>query len=190
MPSKAALRRIALARRSSLQPQERQDRNAQIRHRLTAVPEFASAKSILFYVSFGEEVDTHELMKGCFGRKTVLVPRVEGDVLHVHEMQSLDDLQPGSFGILEPAPNTPEVDPSIAEIVVVPGAAFDLRGNRIGYGKGYYDRLLEGVSAVKIGLAFDRQMMETIPVEDHDIPMDILVTNERLLDFRSQRAAS
>ncbi|MGE9295850.1 MAG: 5-formyltetrahydrofolate cyclo-ligase [Puniceicoccales bacterium] len=185
MPTKAVLRHQALARRSALLPDQRRASNAAIASRLMSLPEFQQAKSILFYVSFGEEVDTHDIMSRCFEDKTVLAPRVNGEVLHIHQLTSLDDLEPGAFGIPEPKAETPEVDPAKAEIVIVPGAAFDLHGNRIGYGKGYYDRLLGGVSALKIGLAFDRQLVEYIEPESHDIPMDLLVTTERLVDFRA-----
>jgi len=165
-------------------PELREAANRAIASRLTCLPEFQAARRILFYISYGEEVDTRELMQRVFGAKVVLVPRVNGNDLHVHEIASFEDLRPGAFGILEPSAEAPEVAPTEAELVVVPGAAFDLHGARIGYGKGYYDRLLEGVNAAKIGLAYDRQIVAAIPVEPHDIPMDLLITNERLVDFR------
>lgn len=182
--SKAALRHRALARRSALQPDGRRARDQQILQRLFTQPDFKQAERVLFYVSYGSEVDTHDLMARTFGGKTVLAPRVNGDQLHLHELTSLDDLQPGAFGIPEPKLDLPEIPASEVELILVPGAAFDLRGHRIGYGKGYYDRLLNGVSALKIGLAYDCQVIETIPIEPHDIPVDILITDERLVDLR------
>ncbi|WP_189510953.1 5-formyltetrahydrofolate cyclo-ligase, partial [Cerasicoccus arenae] len=165
MSTKAALRHRALARRSALHPEEREARDQQIMQRLFALPDFQQAQRVLFYVSYGSEVDTHALMNRSFGGKTVLAPRVNGDELHVHELTTLDELQPGAFGIMEPIAGLREVDPVSVQVVIVPGAAFDLRGHRIGYGKGYYDRLLKGVTAIKIGLAYDRQMVEAIPDE-------------------------
>jgi len=182
--SKAVLRHRALARRSALQPAERETRDQEILNRLFGFPDFNRASRVLFYVSFGSEVDTHQLMKRCFGGKDVIVPRVNGDDLHLHELKNLDDLQSGAFGILEPRADLPEVDPTSVDIILVPGAAFDLRGHRIGYGKGYYDRLLHGVSALKIGLCYDRQIIDAVPNEEHDIPVDALITNERLVDLR------
>ncbi|WP_309395938.1 5-formyltetrahydrofolate cyclo-ligase [Cerasicoccus maritimus] len=184
MSNKAALRHLALARRSSLPPEERQTRNQHIMQKLFALPDFTQASRVLFYVSFGSEVDTHDLMNRSFGGKDVLAPRVNGDSLHVHELNSLDELKPGAFGILEPVATLPEVATDSVEVILVPGAAFDLRGHRIGYGKGYYDRLLSSVNALKIGLAYDRQIVDTVPNEEHDIPVDILITNERVLDLR------
>ncbi|WP_309382695.1 5-formyltetrahydrofolate cyclo-ligase [Cerasicoccus frondis] len=184
MSSKAALRHLALARRSALHPQERHTRDVNILQRLFALSDFTKADRVLFYVSYGAEVDTHGMMNRCFGGKTVLAPRVNGDRLHIHELQSLEELQPGAFGILEPIAGLREVEPASVEIILVPGAAFDLRGHRIGYGKGYYDRLLNGVNALKIGLAYDRQIIDHVPDEPHDIPVDILITNERMVDLR------
>lgn len=182
--TKAILRRRALARRSSLQPAEREARDGEILNRLVGLPDFQRAARVLFYVSFGSEVDTHQLMTRCFGGKDVIVPRVNGNELHLHELTALDQLRAGAFGILEPRTDLPEVDPASVAIILVPGAAFDLRGHRIGYGKGYYDRLLHGVSALKIGLCYDRQIIDAVPDEEHDIPVDVLITNERLVDLR------
>lgn len=182
--SKAALRHLALARRSALLPGERQQRDQKILQRLFNLPDFQQADRVLFYVSFGSEVSTHDMMRRCFGGKTVLAPRVNGNELHVHELASMDELKSGAFGILEPVTGLPEVDPATVQIVLVPGAAFDLRGHRIGYGKGYYDRMLEGVSALKIGLCYDRQIIDAVPEQEHDIPVDIVITNERLVDLR------
>jgi len=184
MSLKNALRHHALSRRRSLLPAQRQRANAAITRRLTALPDFLAATRVLFYVSLGEEVETRALLASSLGKKTVFAPRVEGDRLEIHEISSMDQLQPGAFGILEPVADSPVVDASLVEVALIPGAAFDLRGNRIGYGKGFYDRLLPGVSALKIALAFDRQIVESIPAEPHDIAMDLLVTDERLVDFR------
>ncbi|WP_269542934.1 5-formyltetrahydrofolate cyclo-ligase [Cerasicoccus fimbriatus] len=184
MSSKAALRHLALARRSALHPEEREERDFKIMQRLLSLKDFTSAGCVLFYVSFGSEVDTHDMMNRSFGGKTVLAPRVDGDNLHLHELTSLDDLKPGAYGILEPDASLPVLDPAKVDIIIVPGAAFDLRGHRIGYGKGYYDRLLNNVDALKIGLAYDRQMVEQVPDEPHDIPVDIIITNERMVDLR------
>lgn len=182
--SKAALRHLALARRSALLPGERRERDQKILTRLFSLPDFQQAERVLFYVSFGSEVSTHDMMRRCFGGKQVLVPRVNGDALHIHELSSLDELQPGSYGILEPVAGLPEVDPASVQVVLVPGAAFDLRGHRIGYGKGYYDRMLQGVDALKIGVCYDRQIIDAVPNEPHDIPVDVIITNERLVDLR------
>jgi len=184
MSLKNALRHHALSRRRSLLPAQRQRANAAITRRLTALPDFLAATRVLFYVSLGEEVERRALLASSLGKKTVFAPRVEGDRLEIHEISSMDQLQPGAFGILEPVADSPVVDASLVEVALIPGAAFDLRGNRIGYGKGFYDRLLPGVSALKIALAFDRQIVESIPAEPHDIAMDLLVTDERLVDFR------
>ncbi len=118
------------------------------------------------------------------GRKVIL-PRVEGDVMTLVEMDGLDDLGPGYRGLLEPRPGAGRKVPwKEVEVALVPGLAFDLQGNRLGRGGGHYDRALPrlGPKALKIGLAFDFQVVERLPAEARDIPVHLVVTETRVIE--------
>lgn len=125
------------------------------------------------------------------GQFKVAVPFCNGDNLSLFALSSLVQLEPAAFGLLEPPASlrtTPHlVPPAKIQCFVVPGVAFDRTGNRIGYGRGYYDRLLADASpdAVKIGYCYSTQVVDLIPnVESWDIPMDYLLTEEGLVTIR------
>ncbi|RLF39548.1 MAG: 5-formyltetrahydrofolate cyclo-ligase, partial [Thermoplasmata archaeon] len=98
------------------------------------------------------------------------------------EIENLDDLERGAFGILEP--QNKKIYTGDIDIIIVPGIAFDFRGYRIGYGKGFYDRFLRGADALKIGIAYDFQIVKQIPEDDGDVPVDIIVSEKRVLFCR------
>ena len=105
-------------------------------------------------------------------------PRVDGETLAFHQVRSVDDLAPGAFGILEPAPDLPPIDPAAIDLFLCPGLGFGLDGSRLGRGKGYYDRALAGArpDALRIGVAFAEQVAPGLPVDPHDLPMTHLAT--------------
>lgn len=131
----------------------------------------------MLYHSFMSEVHTHQLIDKLFlMKKTVCLPRVSGDNLKVGVYRGPDSLSPGAFGIQEPVECA---DFKHIDIAVVPGAAFDRSFHRIGYGKGYYDRLLGAVHfGVTVGFAFECQIIHRFDHEPHDIPVDVLVTEK------------
>lgn len=182
---KAALRRKARAAREKTDAARRQALSEQICNHLIGAPLFQRAHSLHSYVALPEEVDTLPLIRAALAQgKTVIVPRVSDDhaALEHYAIPGLDGLQPGTFGIPEPDPHRcRQVEPGLAEIVVVPGVAFDRRGNRIGYGKGYYDRFLQTLPALKVGFAFALQLVPDIPAEPTDVRMDWLVTESGIL---------
>ena len=108
--------------------------------------------------------------------KKIALPRVDGNDLVLHWVAGPDDLVKGCFGILEPPASTPVADPNKLDLILVPGVAFDRQGGRLGRGRGYYDRLLAGTSAFKVGVCFDWQIVPEVPREAHDIRMDAVVT--------------
>ncbi len=147
------------------------------------------AKTILFYIDVRDEVRTRrELERALISDQRIAVPYCEGDLLVCVELHAMSELQVGSFGILEPAYSIREnlsriVAPSKIDVVLVPGVAFDQRGGRLGHGKGYYDRLLEQVrpGCIKIGVAFQCQLVEEVPTEPHDVLMDLIVTEQGVI---------
>lgn len=132
-----------------------------------------SARSVAGFSALPGE--PHALEPWLEDRKIAL-PRVEGDHLILHWVAGPDELVKGRFGILEPPASAPVADPNGLDLILVPGVAFDREGGRLGRGRGYYDRLLAGTSAFKVGVCFDWQIVPEVPREAHDIRMDAVVT--------------
>jgi 5-formyltetrahydrofolate cyclo-ligase len=145
------------------------------------------ASVVLTYYSINNEVNTHEIIeKLTFMNKKVALPicRPDKTDLAISIISSTTELKPGSFGIMEPDPdNLSLVKPEEIDIVLVPGIAFDRRGNRIGYGKGYYDRFLQVFkpSQLKIGLCFDFQLFDELPSDSNDVPVDCIITESSVI---------
>lgn len=183
-----ALRAGILARRLALDPGEVARLSERIRVHLVGMAPYRECRTLLGYVSFRQEVDTLPLLREALeGGKRLVLPRVNRRerTLELYRVTDLVDLQPGYQGILEPDPRRcSRVDPDEIELVLVPGVAFDRRGYRLGYGGGYYDRLLTDIPrALKAGLAFSLQVVEFLPIFPHDQPVDLLVTEEGILRF-------
>jgi len=146
--------------------------------------EYQEASTICSYVGVGDEVLTVDLLqKALVQGKRIAVPFVRRHRLALFHLQSLEDLQPAPFGLLEPSPQLRqrtelEIDPSDIELYLVPGLAFGVKGERVGHGKGYYDGLRRDISgqASKFGLCFDCQLIEDIPISIHDEHMNRIIT--------------
>lgn len=146
---------------------------------LEAHPAFGAAKTILLYHSLKDEVNTHEFIKKWSHDKRILLPVVVGDDLELRLYTGPEDLKLGAYGIDEPT-GTLFTDYAAIDLIAVPGVAFDRKGNRLGRGKGYYDRLLPRIpSAYKIGICFPYQLVEEVPAEPFDIRMDEIITAAR-----------
>ena len=145
-------------------------------------PDFQNAQTILCYWSMPDEVHTHDFVMQWYKKKTILLPVVQGNELELKIFQGLDSMQTGTaYGIKEPIGSVFQNFSDI-DIIIVPGVAFDKMGNRLGRGKAYYDKLLRvAFRAKKIGVCFDFQFIEKIPVEVHDIPMDEVLIGRNTL---------
>ena len=189
---KEKIRKEILAKRDSLSEEEKLEKNTKIKNALYSLEEFRKAKSIMFYVSFNNEVDTREIIKELLEKKEkkVIVPYVlEGNkMLQVSKINDFNNLEPGTKGILEPKKEIVEgFDTESIDLVIVPGTAFDRKGNRIGFGYGYYDIFLEGSNAKKIALAYDVQLVENIETEDHDVPVEVVITDKEVILCNNHR---
>ncbi len=152
---------------------------------LLHLAEYLKAEHVLFYVSTPEEVDTHEMIKAAVeSGKKVYLPKTVNDELLIYPFNNFEELESGAHGILEPTTCTESVDPTKMDLIVVPGVGFDHRGHRLGRGEGHYDRLLKKTGAYKVGLAFEEQLVPELPIEDHDVPVDVLLTGRNLLYFK------
>lgn len=134
--------------------------------------------AIMLYRSLSGEVDidsaADELREGGV---TVLLPKVDGDLMRACVYEGEGSLRKGAFGIMEPA--GPEYEGEI-DMIVVPGLAFDSCGRRIGYGKGYYDRFLPTAPhSLKVGVCFDAMILDEVPTEPHDVRMDVVITETK-----------
>lgn len=136
-----------------------------------------------FYYPVRNEADTREIFSRSAGSgKEAYFPRVSGTMLTFHRILDLDELKPGKFGIPEPDSSSPCVSPGDLDLVLVPGVAFDYSGARIGYGKGYYDRLLANVPLDRrAGLAYSLQMSDSLPSVESDTPLGLLVTESGVI---------
>ncbi len=162
-------------------------KSLKITESIQILPEYQKAKTIACYVNKGSEVQTRPLIKKALSTgKKVLVPIVERDSkdLMFSEITSLKELITGNFGILEPNPDlTRPRSLSLANVLFVPGIAWDLEGYRLGWGRGYFDTTLKRLpdGSASIGLSFELQLVDGIPREQFDLPIDILVTENRVV---------
>ncbi len=183
---KAEFRKELLQKRDSIEPSIKKNKDRAVMARLKGLYEFKSAKTLLLYASFRSEVDTHELIRECLGaQKRVLLPRVNYSLkkLEIREIESINDIEKGHWGIPEPKRATPLRDLNEADLIIVPGVCFDRKGGRIGYGAGYYDKLLKGLNRAipVIALAYDEQIIEEIPLEAHDRRVDMIITDREVI---------
>ena len=174
---KTELRKIVRAAKKAVPLEEKIHRSQPIMQQVEQLASFCKAKTVLLYWSMDDEVYTHDFVNRWYKDKCLLLPCVEGDDLLLRHYTGPDSLQPGpQFGIPEPVgPVFQELDR--IDMIVVPGVAFDRNRNRMGRGRGFYDRLLKSTpSAVKVGVAFSFQIFDTIPTEPFDVPMDEVVS--------------
>ena len=201
--SKQRVRARIKRRFRDLPPADAARMSAEVALRLEALPEYAAARSVLFYFARPDEVDTRSLIEAavrrdvrvalpvCMGRDAAegAPPPVGAFRLDV----PLDDLKPDAYRILAPDPDrAPPVEPAEIDLIVVPGRAFDPHGGRLGRGVGHYDAFLGGLrtagwSGMAVGLAYGFQVVDRVPVDRTDQEMDIIVTEERVIRCSSAR---
>lgn len=185
---KRSLRSQLLAQRRALGHADWLASSQAAQRNLLALEEYQRAECIALYAPAHNETDTAEILKAAFeAGKRVLYPAVCGTEMVFRQVEGLHSLQRGTFGILEPCAIGGDHQADHADLIVVPGVAFDLNGHRIGYGKGFYDRFLQhpGRRAHLVGLCHDFQLLDNaIPGEQHDIPMEIVVTDKRIIHIK------
>ncbi|MEJ7590213.1 MAG: 5-formyltetrahydrofolate cyclo-ligase [Planctomycetaceae bacterium] len=200
MTSETAIRE----RKDALRKQAHANRNAQenkdeLSRRIVgafmALPEYALAETVMFYIDVRSEVRTrHDLELALQSGKTIVVPwcNVDGE-LELFRLDSLDELEIGMYKILEPRAELrgvaeKQVNVESLDLIMVPGVGFDRRGARTGHGKGYYDKLLQHArrNTPLIALAFECQLFDEIPVADHDIFMDKIITEDHVYHGRGR----
>ncbi|MDR1699166.1 MAG: 5-formyltetrahydrofolate cyclo-ligase [Prevotellaceae bacterium] len=147
-----------------------------VQRELEQMPAFAQAKTVLLFWSLPDEVCTHRLIEKWAETKTILLPVVTGEELHLRKFCSADTMTCGCFNIQEPAVEN-FTDFDRIDVAIIPALAFDKNGVRLGRGKGFYDRLLLRIKAPKIGICFDFQLLEKLPADAWDVKMDDVITS-------------
>jgi 5-formyltetrahydrofolate cyclo-ligase len=168
---KQSLRKEILKLRNDLSKSEAESKSKIITEKLKKEGDFVKAKAVMFYISKGNEVMTPDIIIEALKTKKVFVPKVIGKGIICCEISDLNNMKPSCYGILEPD-NEITCDSSKIDLIIVPGVVFDKQCHRIGYGKGYYDRLLKNAKCKKIGLAYNFQIVEQIPADDWDEKLD------------------
>lgn len=182
---KGLIRKQFLEKRETLAFSERMKKDERIRQRFLTLKEFQTARKVFFYASYRAEVDTFGLISSALNdTKRVALPKVfpEAREIRFFWIKDIDEVSPGYWGIPEPMTDE-EAFADEAELIVVPAIAYDRRGYRIGYGGGYYDRFLKKTPGhiTTVGLAYDEQLIERIPTDEWDVPVKIVITDERTL---------
>ncbi len=179
--TKQELRKICLASRYQLSPEFREKASREIARKLTRLTSWRNRKVIMCFLTIRGEVETKEIVEQAWQEgKTVIVPKVEGKKLLCSKLTSWSQLAPGTFGV--PEPRDPVlIDPGELELVLVPALAYDRAGRRLGYGAGYFDRLLKKTGALRIGLAYGEQILDHLPEEANDCRIEEIVTEKEII---------
>lgn len=180
--NKEELRKKIKEKRDKLSQKEILERSGKIIEKLTEMNEFVNADAVACYISFGNEVNTHFLIKNFIEKKKILVPFVDKGrkEIRLSHLKNWEELHTGEYGILEPKKEFLRIENN-ADIFIIPGIVFDESGNRIGYGGGYFDRFLCNFRGKKIALAYEFQVIKKMPNEKHDVKMDFIVTDKRII---------
>lgn len=180
---KTSLRKQVAEARDNLAPEVRESRSRDIEKKLFLLPEFHAADVIMFFASFRSEVDTLTMIRRALAAgKRVVLPKVSGKDLALFEIRDFDkDTVPGAWGIPEPR-EAMVVSIHEVDLMIVPGLAFDENGNRLGYGAGFYDRILPHYTRQTVAVAFEVQIVPKVPVSSHDIPVRKIVTEKRVIE--------
>jgi len=179
---KTRIREQAHAARQALA--DKDPLSVEIMNRVLALPEYQAAATVMFYVDVRAEVRTrHSLPQALASGKKIVIPYCVDGELELFHLESMDELEVGMYRILEPrnelrSVDAKRVDVADLDLIIVPGVAFDRKGGRTGHGKGYYDKLLEHArpQTPLVALAFECQLFPEIPMQSHDIYMDLVVT--------------
>lgn len=189
METKSSIRKRILNLRNSIPLNECSNKSMAVMQNILSLSQIQTAEYILCYASYKSEVKTGKLMEEFIKRgKQIYLPRVSGEEMDFYHISSPMDLTEGYKGIPEPSIRCTDVftkeiwnENKEHVVMLIPGAAFSETGARIGYGKGYYDRYLERIPCEeRIALCYEMQIVKDIPVDEHDIPVSVIVTEEKI----------
>lgn len=185
MQDKNYLRKLYLGQRLQLKHATIEEKSRQIAKNFLSIDEIQDKENFSVYLPINNEVDTKFIINNLLGLNKHLNCPYFSKVDNAYcftKFLGWQKLERGPYRILQPA-SPQKVNPSIIEVAIIPGIAFDLQGTRLGYGKGVFDWLLSKSAALRIGLAYDFQIVDEIPKEKHDLVMDTVVTEKQILRF-------
>ena len=177
---KQIIRNNISAIKKTLSKEKIADMSDKICNHLIQTSFFRKANCIALYNAMNDEVQTSELIENFYTKKNIALPVVKGNNMNFHLYTGANNISTGTFGITEPN-NTKQIPLEEIDLIIVPGVAFDHNKNRIGRGRGYYDRLLSENNKPVIGICFDFQLLEYVPTERHDIKMDMVITESTVI---------
>ena len=184
MKEKKEMREKILSKRNQLSSTAIYNKSKLITLNLLGQNLIRPGDKVLLYMNFKSEVDTHQLVEYVINNGTLVLPRVNQSTksLDLHVVKNLIDLTLSNYGILEPHNNI-LIEPKDLDVIITPGVAFDPKKFRLGYGAGYYDLLLSRIKpdTKVVSIAFDCQIVKQVPIEKHDIPVDIIITESRVI---------
>ncbi len=169
---------------SKMDREDKERRSQDVRERILSFEIYRDSKNILGFFPKEDEVDISELLRNALREKILYLPKMRGDSLEVYRIRDLSrDLEDSLWGIKEPKEDCPRASVDDMDLILVPGVAFDLRKNRLGRGKGYYDRFLKDIppQTTKIGVCFSFQLLESLPVNSRDIRVDFVITDREVI---------
>ena len=192
LAEKKQMREAILALRDAMPPVVRADASRAIIEKICGLSAYQHAGTVLVYSGFGSEIDTQAMIERAFADgKTVALPRVDRSTqsLAMHSVKSLGELVASKWGIREPSAEAPVISASGIEFILMPGVAFDRTGNRLGYGRGYYDKLLTSVdpALARVAGAFSCQIVVKVPVGSHDQKIDTIITENEIINIHHER---
>jgi len=176
---KKLIRKEIKAQKLELSENERKNEALSVFRKIELLPEFKSADSIFMYWSLPDELPTHEIISKWMAEKFIILPTIKGDKLVLKRFISTDNLIQRTLGIWEP--DLTETYTGKIDLIIVPGVAFDRKKNRLGRGKGYYDRFFKNNKAFRIGVGFDCQLLDSIPIDRFDKKMDLIITKSNTI---------
>lgn len=184
METKEHIRKQMLKERNDLTYEQWQEKSMKIQQRILSWKHYEKAESLFLYKGLGKEVSTDFILtKALKDGKKVFFPKVHGKELIFYEIRTIEEFLPGTYGILEPT--TKKIAKKMPDLVIMPCLAVDKERNRIGYGKGYYDRYLEKQKdLLTVALAFSFQMRDKVPVEEKDVALQFVVTEKCIIGER------
>lgn len=184
LEEKNKLRKDLLEKRRTLPQPVQEEKSGLIRKALLSEEAFADASSVALYFPINGEVDTRGIFRKCVElEKKVFFPKTRGSDLVFLRTKNIEELTPGTFSIPEPPAGAECARSDELDLVLVPGVVFDLSGNRIGYGKGFYDRFLKDIPRqVRFGLAYSFQVLKSVPSHETDVKTGCIITEDGVID--------
>ena len=177
---KAALRKHLLEKRDAISDEFRNISSNKIYQNLKQVDSYINSHNIACYFSIGSEIDTYDIMLDILKQgKNILLPKIVDNNLKFYVIPDLGKLEKGEFGIMVPKDSCKEMEK--IDCILIPTIGISRSGDRLGYGKGYYDKFLSSIDAVKIALTYSKQIVKSVPTESHDIKIDLIITEDEII---------